>query len=758
MYDGMLKAHHEGRHIMKEGTSIRTFGLLPFLAGGGVVLLTLGTTTLMGQSDRLSYTAEQALQGQVVYKQSCESCHGAHLDDGEFGPPLRGEAFLGSWGGKPADAFFTHLRTMPPSNPGGLSADVYAQLFSYLLQQNGARPGAIPLPSRTAALTGMIMPTQSGLPDPAAASPAAQPGSPAAAGRGGALRLGGSSGGISPYAKLPAYPVRPSPLDKFTPVTDAMLANPPAGEWLSWRRSHDDLGFSPLKQINKTNIGNLRVAWEWALPGGPNEATPLYHDGVIFVYGDGDKVQALDAIHGEMLWQYSRELPEGVESTSKRNIALYGNRVYFGTSDVHVVALDAKTGKVVWDHELLDYKGPGGARLTGGPLVAKGKVMIGTVGRTEGGCLIVGLDAETGKEAWRFHTIAQPGEPYGESWNGLSVEKRNGGSVWTAGSYDAANNLAYFGVAQTYDTGPLRNLINKPGVTNDGLYTDSTVAIDPDTGKLAWHFQHMRNDQWDLDWAFERQLIAMPVNGQMKRLSITGGKEAVFDAVDAKTGAYAFSFDLGLQNLITSIDPKTGEKTVNKALTPGDGETKTVCPHVLGAKNWIPNSINPGSKVLFIPMVEACMDLVPVKDGGRGNLSTGVRWTLRPPLDTDGKYGRLEAVDLQTRKPVWIVRQRAPLSSGVLDTAGGVVFVGSLDREFSAYDDSSGKLLWHQQVNDVPSSAPITFEANGKQYVAMVVSNGGLQAATYRVLVPDIKNPPDRNATLWVFALPDKTP
>ena len=163
--------------------------------------------------------------------------------------------------------------------------------------------------------------------------------------------------------------------------------------------------------------------------------------------------------------------------------------------------------------------------------------------------------------------------------------------------------------------------VNKPGVTSDGLYTDSTLAIDPDNGKLAWHFQHHANDQWDLDWAFERQLIAMPVNGQMKRLSITGGKEAVFDALDTQTGAYAFSFDLGLQNLITSIDPKTGEKTVNKALTPGDGKTGAICiPHVLGAKNWIPNSINPSSKIMYIPMVEACMDLVPVKDGGRGNI------------------------------------------------------------------------------------------------------------------------------------------
>src|SRR4029077_8401579 len=138
------------------------------------------------------------------------------------------------------------------------------------------------------------------------------------------------------------------------------------------------------------------------------------------------------------------------------------------------------------------------------------------------------------------------------TWNGLTLEKRNGGSVWTAGSYDPTFNMAYFGIPKTYDTGPLLHPVNQPGITNDGLYTDSTVAINPDTGKLVWHFQHMVNDQWDLDWAFERQLFTMPVNGQPKQLSIVGGKEALFDAIDAKTGAYAFSFDLGLQNLITS--------------------------------------------------------------------------------------------------------------------------------------------------------------------------------------------------------------
>jgi alcohol dehydrogenase (cytochrome c) len=695
------------------------------------------TTTLCAQNAGVTYTAAQAAQGKSAYAQSCSNCHGANLDDGEFAPPLRGAAFLRDWGGKPAEAVFTYMQTkMPPGNPAGLAADVYSQILAYVLQQNGVAAGASELPSSASALASMILPGGAQQPQGA--------------------QGGGPGGGLSPYAQLPPFQAKTNPADKLTPVPDALLANPPTGDWLTWRRTWDDLGFSPLKQIDKANVGGLRVAWTWSLPNGPNEATPLVHDGVIFVHSFGDKVQALDAATGDLIWQYSRQLPKDLQPSVKRNIALYGDRVYLGTSDVHMVALDAKTGKVIWDHEIVDYKGPGRILLTGGPLVAKGKVMVGTVGRAPGGCLIVALDADTGREAWRFHTIAQPGEPYGESWNGLPLDKRNGASAWVAGSYDPALNLAYFGVAQTYDTGPLLHPVNQPGVTNDALYIDSTVAIDPDTGKVAWHFQHMPDDQWDLDWAFERQLLRMPVNGQTREVSVTGGKEAIFDANDAKTGQYLFSFDLGLQNVVTSIDPKTGAKTINPKVVPGDGETKTVCPHAGGAKSWLPSSINPATKSMFIPAVESCMDLIPVAPGGRGSLSSGVRWTLRPRLDTDGKYGRLEAINLETRKPVWIERQRAPQSTGVLDTAGGVLFAGAIDRMFSAYDDATGKLLWQQKLNDVPSSAPIAWQVNGKEYVAMVVGNGGAQAATFPPLVPEIKNPPDRGAAIWVFELPDK--
>jgi alcohol dehydrogenase (cytochrome c) len=240
----------------------------------------------------------------------------------------------------------------------------------------------------------------------------------------------------------------------------------------------------------------------------------------------------------------------------------------------------------------------------------------------------------------------------------------------------------------------------------------------------------------------------------MKKVVLTGGKQAVYDLMEADTGKYVKSFDLGVQNIITSIDPKTGDKTMDPDLYPGDGKTKLVCPHAGGAKNWIPGSYNPDTKLLYVPLVESCMDMLPVGAGERGSLSTGVRWALRPRPDSDGRYGRLQAVNVETGKTVWTERQRAPQSTGTLATAGGVVFAGALDRWFTAYDDATGATLWKTRLTDVPNSAPISYTIDGKQYVAVVVGHGGAQAATFPALVPEIPLPAVRSSSVWVFELP----
>ncbi len=696
-------------------------------------LLAQGPRAQAPPRNPVTFTAAQAAQGKAAYAQNCASCHGNNLDDGQFAPPLRGTPFMANWGGKPADALYTYMATrMPPGGAGSLGNPAYASIVAYLVQSNGGTAGTAPLPTDSKTLVQMVL--------------------PGTAAKGG----GGPGGALSPYALLPKVTARVNPLDKFTPVTDAQLQNPPAADWLQWRRTYDDLGFSPLKQIDRTNIAALRVAWTWSLPNGPNEATPLVHDGVIFVHSYGDKVQALDAATGDLLWQYSRQLPQGARAAVKKSMALHDNRLFVGTSDVHMVALDVKTGGVIWDQPVADTKGETGWQLNGGPLIAKNKVIVGTGGQHPGGNLIVALDINTGKEAWSFHSIAQPGEPGGNSWNGLDADKRSGASVWTPASYDAALNLVFFGPGQTYDTGPMLHLVNQPGVTNEGLYTDTTLAFNPDTGKLVWHFQHTPNDQWDLDWAFERQVIEVAVNGVNRKLVLTAGKEALYDALDAETGKYVFSIDMGLQNVIASVDPVTGAKRINPAIIPGDGEMKTVCPHAGGAKSWIPGSFNPSTKILYVPMVESCMDLIPVGPGERGGLSSGVRFTIRPRLDGDGNYGRFEAVNLETKKVMWTQRQHAPQTSGALATAGGLAFNGSYDRFIRAYDDATGKVLWQMRLNDVPNSCPISYSVNGKQYIALTVGNGGAQPATWPPLVPEIQNPPGGAAQIWVFELPEK--
>jgi alcohol dehydrogenase (cytochrome c) len=674
----------------------------------------------------VEFSAGQSSEGKAAYDQNCLSCHGRTLDNGQFGPALRGATFNMNWAGGTVGDLVNYMSTrMPPAAPGSLGTAAYARIAAYILQSNGNAPGLRDMPTTTAAMARLRIP-------------------------GAAERRGAPGGGLTPGVALPNAPPPSTLLDRMTPVTDVMLASPPAGDWLTWRRTLDSQGYSPLKQIDRTNVKNLRVAWSWSLPPGPNTAAPLIHDGVLFVQGYTDQVEALDAATGDLLWHWQRPLPQGARPGVKKGIAIFGDTIFAATSDVHMVALNARTGQLKWDTAV----GPQNMQLTGGPLVAKGKVIIGTGGQQPGGNFIVALDAANGVEAWRFRTIPQPNEPGGNTWNGLPSEKRTGGSAWVPGSYDPALNLVYFGAAPTYDTGPLRIKSTEPGMSNEALYTDATIALNPDTGKLVWHYQHMANDQWDYDWVFERTLLKLPVNGVTKTVSVTAGKIALYDVVEADTGKYMFSFDMGLQNIVTGIDPVTGAKTINPAMIPGDGEAKIVCPHAGGARSWIPPAYNPETKILYSPLVESCMDLIPTGANERGFLTTGVRVSMRPRLDSDGQYGRIQATNLETRQTIFIRRERAPKTSGILATGGGLIFTGSLDRWFSAHNDQTGEELWRIRLNDVPGSAPVTFQVNGKQYVAVTVGNGSAHAATWPGLVPEIQNPPNRGGSLWVFELP----
>jgi alcohol dehydrogenase (cytochrome c) len=659
-----------------------------------------------------SYSEAQAAQGKAVYEGKCASCHGARLDDGEFAPPLRGDEFLGRWGGKRVDELTNYVSDrMPPNQPGSLSVEQALNAVVYVLSRNAVPPGGQAMNAESQKT--MTIP-------------------------GGGTSLSVMATGL----KLPPNP-QPyaNPLDRLTPVTEQMLLSPPDGEWLHHGRTNDGQGFSPLKQINRSNVAKLRTAWSVALPPGANEAVPLMHGGVLFVLAYKDIVQALDARSGNLLWQYSYRLPKDVNPTFKKSLAIRGELLFMPTSNAHLVALNIKTGAVVWDKAVAET----GHTILGGPMVAKGKVIVGTKGPKP---VIVALDAATGREAWRFSTIAKPGEPGGDSWNGVPYDKRSGGTIWTAGTYDPATNLVFFGPAPTYDTAPLK--VKIAGGDNAALYTNETLALDPDTGRLVWHFGHLPNDQWDLDWAFERVVFTLGKGASARRAVVTAGKEGVHDIVGLD-GKYISSIDLGLQNVITAIDPKTGAKTIDPRLVPGDGQVKLVCPTGSGGKNFTPSGMNPNTHLMFVPYAEVCMDLVPVRPGERGLLTTGVRMAIRPQPGSDGLYGRLQAINLETGRTAWTVRERTPVMTGTLATAGGLVFAGSMDRSFSAYDDMTGKKLWTTRLHDVPNSNPISYELDGRQYIAIVVGSGGYHTTDYTNLFPELKNPTSRAAAIWVF-------
>jgi alcohol dehydrogenase (cytochrome c) len=718
--------------LRKQGVCMARFdGRLT--ASAAVLVLVLASSTLAQTAG--TFTSAQADAGKTAYTQQCAACHGDSLQGGQFGPPLKGQAFQNKWGGAQLSELYTYIRrSMPPAAVGTLGDSTYAALLARILADNGVAAGQVALVTEPATLDRIRVPGQ-------ARSNQAQ------------LRPTGGLMSITPGVRVPPWPRRVNPLDRITPVTQAMISNPAPGEWLSWRRGHQGRGFSPLKEITKNNVSRLQMAWSLTLPAGPNTIEPLFHDGVLFVYAYGDRVFALDGENGDELWRYERRLPDNARLTAKRTMALWGNKLIAATSDAHLVALDVKTGRVMWDRDV----GAGTGRISGGPLVANGVVIQGLVGANlPGGSWIAAVDAETGEPLWKFNTVAKPGTPGGDSWNDLPADKRGGGSVWTSGTYDAELDLAYFGDGATYDTGPMRFPVNKPGITNDGLYTDTTLAFRPRTGQLVWYFQHMRNDQWDMDWAFERAIIPLQVNGRTRKAVVTSGKEGWFDALDAATGEYLTSWDMGLQNFIKGVDPKTGIKQIDPEMLPGDKDhTITVCPWGGGGRNWMPTSHDVDKSVFYVVAVDACMAMTPLPKGQRGGfLSTGVNASISPRPDSDGKYGLLQAIDTRTGKTLWKARQRAPQTTGVLATAGGVIFAGALDRRYSAYDSDTGKQLWSVGLPEVPNGTPITYTVNGKQYVAMIAGYGSPSTTTWPGIVPEITLPPVRSSAVFVFALP----
>jgi alcohol dehydrogenase (cytochrome c) len=705
------------------------------IRGGWVIVLCAWGGEALAQSVvSPPFTPSQVSAGEAAYRQYCASCHGGDLQGQHLAPALAGERFDRAWRGKPASALMFHLRRMPPIAgagamlPGALGDDLYASVLAYLLQINGQAPAGGPLPSDIDALAALTIPPREGVPSEPAGGVVVSPDA--------AARLAGLSA-----------------------VTERMLQTPPDQDWLQWGRTYDGQNFSPLKRLTPENVRSLKPAWRAPLDGGRSMPTPIVHDGVMFLQTASDTVLALDASNGDVLWRY-RHAPVG-PSSQKMGLALHGDHVFVPTSDLHVLALNARTGELVWDHEIAvgsDSSGRGRHQLRSAPLIVRDKVIQGVAGSfSPGGGFIVALDIDSGKEVWRFHTIARPDQTGGNSWDGLPLDRRSGGSVWHQGTYDPELNLIYYGVAPTYDTAPLLHPAADADVTTDALFTNCTIALNPDTGELVWYFQHVRNDQWDLDWVFERQLVDMTIDGRRRKVVMNVGKMAILDALDATTGEYLFSIDAGTQNIITSIDPKTGDKTIDPGKWPDPDRPFVFCPAVSGARSWPPTSYSPQRAMLYLPVTEWCHRM-----GSEGFklLTAGALSPAEHPDSADGTMGRLQAMDVAGGKLAWVHHQSAPLSTSILATAGGVVFAGDLDPSLKAFDDETGKLLWQVGLDDLPSSSIITYGIGATQYVAVVVGlrNNHINdlSRTYEAFRKNrgeaARTTPSGGAAIWVFA------
>ena len=555
-------------------------------------------------------------------------------------------------------------------------------------------------------------------------------------------------------------------MDRYTPVTEAMLLNPPENEWLMWRGNYGHWGYSPLDQIDASNVGDLRLAWAWTMAPGLQETTPLVHDGVMFLPQACDFIEALDARDGTSLWVYRRERVEHAANLAcaNRNAALYGNQLILATHDAYLVALDARTGEVNWEHQVGDWTV--GQHYSGGPQIIKGQIVAGMSGcyYINTSCWISAHDVETGRELWRTYTIPKQGEPGSESWGALPDEQRRGGSAWIAPSYDPELNLIYIGVAVPIPWGAAQ----RDTGAGDVLYTNSTLALNADSGELVWYFQHLPGDEWDQDHPFERILIETEVapdpdavawlnpdiNPVGRRKVVTGvpGKPGLVWTLDAATGEFLWARATNYQNVIVGVDVEGRKGIANpdlKALA--IGEDALICPALNGGGiNWQAVAYSPQTNTIYAPTNNTCMtwSLNPVAPTLGDYHGSATYQRVQVP-NSDEQVGQFTAVDAATGETRWALRQRAGIGGSVLTTGGGLVFVTDDARRLRAFDADTGEVLWEQILNSSAGGFPVSYSVDGVQYIAIAAGGG----VNYRSITPEIRQRGGGN-TLFVFRLP----
>ncbi|MEO6151676.1 MAG: PQQ-binding-like beta-propeller repeat protein [Croceibacterium sp.] len=550
----------------------------------------------------------------------------------------------------------------------------------------------------------------------------------------------------------------------FVPVTDAMIQRPDPNDWLSWRRTLDSWGYSPLAQVTRANVGQLRLVWVRPLDAGHQEGTPLVHNGVMYFPGPSDNITAMDAASGDVLWTHKRELPKDLAQSltfpdTNRNLGIYGNLIIARGSDDHIYAVDAQSGKLAWDTQIMDYHK--GAKQSSGPIIADGLAITGRSCDQKGGpdaCVITAHDARTGKEVWRTSTIARGDDPNDQTWGGTPLERRQQVGAWMNASYDPGLHLLYMGTSVS--TPAPKFMLAGNQFTY--LYHNSTLALDVRTGKIVWHYQHVV-DHWDLDHTLPRILLDQQVAPDAREVTwinpridrtktyqvVTGipGKTGIVYTLDRRTGEFLWARPTVMQNVVQAIDGATGRVTVNPATVFDKiGDTRFVCPSSTGGANYQAPAYSPLTKTMYFPEQNLCETVTATAPAWpTPTYSVASKIALAP--GSDNKLGVITAVNSVTGRTAWKFSTRAGMQS-ILTTGGRLLFAGDAAGRFRALDQDSGKVLWEINLGSAVTGYPVTFAAGGHQYVA--VSTGFWLGDSF---TPELIH--GQQGTLFVFALPD---
>jgi alcohol dehydrogenase (cytochrome c) len=482
--------------------------------------------------------------------------------------------------------------------------------------------------------------------------------------------------------------------------------------WLMYSGDYAGRRFSTLQGIQAGNAERLVPKWAYqTMAGGKFETTPLVVDGILYGTGPDDRAFALDARTGRPIWQYQRGLPADIRPCCgrvNRGLAIVGDKVFMGTLDSHVIALDAKTGNVVWDVTAVDYRK--GYSFTLAPLVIKNLVLVGVSGGEYGiRGFIDAYDANTGARKWRFYTIPAPGEPGNDTWEGESW-KIGGSPAWITGTYDVETNTTF------WTTGNPSPSNRGEGRAGDNLYSNSLLALDPDTGKLKWHFQFTQHDEHDYD----ATQVPVMVDQDGQKLILQANRNGFFYVIDRASGKLIRAESYAKVSWTKARDANGRPFPAKEGSPTPDGNK--VCPGAAGATNWMSPTYDPLTKLFYVTAREQCdvFSTAPQPyDAGHAYYGSA----YFPNDDAAPFYGALRAIDPATGKIRWEWKHPSPTWSGVLSTAGGVVFTGDAEGNFIALEASSGQVLWHFQCGASVFSSPMTYAVDGKQFVAVAAGS-----------------------------------